>query len=79
MSDTKLEKLKRDIQKELQSENIDFDRIGELSEALISLDPNALRFSVDAKHVHRLGFELVGKQKLRCLNNKNAYDADSTK
>lgn len=74
-----LNNLKKALQEELKKENIDFDRVGALSDQLVQLDSNALRFSIDARHIHRLGFELVGKQETALSELiKNAYDADAT-
>lgn len=74
-----IEEIKRELIKSLERDEIDFGAVGDLSDKLIHLDPTALRFSVDAKHIHRLGFELVGKQETALSELiKNAYDADAT-
>ena len=79
MANNEIDNLKAAIQAELSEDAVDFDRIGELTEALVHTDQNSLRFSVDARHVHRLGFELVGKQETAISELiKNAYDADAT-
>ncbi|MGA1841888.1 MAG: ATP-binding protein [bacterium] len=50
-----------------------------LSHKLLEQDQDSVRFSIDAKHIHRLGYELVGKQETALSELiKNAYDADAT-
>ncbi len=72
-------KLKAELQQELDSEQVNFEKISDLNERLLALDPRAARFTVDAQHIHRLGFELVGKQETALSELiKNAYDADAT-
>ncbi|MEE4612301.1 sensor histidine kinase [Serratia marcescens] len=63
----------------LINENIDYDRLIELSEKISAFDKENVRFSVDAKLVERLGEQLVAK-KTTALSElvKNAYDADAT-
>ncbi len=74
-----LEKLTRALQKELRKEPLNFERISDFHERLLALDSQATRFTVDAQHIHRLGFELVGKQETALSELiKNAYDADAT-
>ncbi|KHD07393.1 hypothetical protein PN36_23440 [Candidatus Thiomargarita nelsonii] len=74
-----LTKLKTALQQELIKEPLNFERISELHDQLLALDPQATRFTVDAQHIHRLGFELVGKQETALSELiKNAYDADAT-
>jgi len=59
--------------------DIDLERVSELTDRLTHLDPDAVRFIVDARHIHRLGFELVGKPETALSELiKNAYDADAT-
>ncbi|MEN8219049.1 MAG: sensor histidine kinase [Pseudomonadota bacterium] len=78
MSNT-LKELKASLQKELSKESLNFERISELNDSLLALDPQATRFTVDAQHIHRLGFELVGKQETALSELiKNAYDADAS-
>jgi signal transduction histidine kinase len=77
----KTEALRQALIKELDlnKKKIDFSRIAELSDNLVALDQTAFRFTVDARHVHRLGYELVGKQETALSELiKNAYDADAT-
>ena len=74
-----LKLLKIALQKELAKEPLNFELIDELNERLLALDPNATRFTIDAQHIHRLGFELVSKQETALSELiKNAYDADAT-
>jgi signal transduction histidine kinase len=74
-----LDKLKKDLQVELSKEKIDFQRVAQLSQNILDQDQDSVRFSIDAKHIHRLGFELVGKQETALSELiKNAYDADAT-
>ena len=63
----------------LINDNIDYDRLIELSEKISAFDKENVRFSVDAKLVERLGEQLVAK-KTTALSElvKNAYDADAT-
>jgi len=71
--------LKSELQEELKKEHTDFDKVHDLSSQIIALDKDSVRFAVDAKHIHRLGYELVGKQETALSELiKNAYDADST-
>ncbi len=73
------EKLFRDLQKELEDKAPNLNKIGSLTEQLLQQDKDAMRFSVDARHIHRLGFELVGKQETAIGELvKNAYDADAS-
>jgi len=74
-----LKELKASLQKELNKDSLNFERISELNDSLLALDPQATRFTVDAQHIHRLGFELVGKQETALSELiKNAYDADAS-
>lgn len=74
-----LTELKLTLQKELRKKHLNFGKISELNDRLLALDPKATRFTVDAQHIHRLGFELVGKQETALSELiKNAYDADAT-
>ncbi len=74
-----LKELKASLQKELNKDSLNFERLSELNDSLLELDPQATRFTVDAQHIHRLGFELVGKQETALSELiKNAYDADAT-
>lgn len=75
-----IEVAKKALLEALGDENIDLERVAALADQLVQLDPNAVRFAVDARHIHRLGFELVGKQETALSELiKNAYDADATK
>lgn len=75
-----IEATKKALLEALGGENIDLEHVAALADQLVQLDPNAVRFAVDARHIHRLGFELVGKQETALSELiKNAYDADATK
>lgn len=79
MTQEELTNLKIALQNELTNEPLDFEKISDLNARLLALDPQAVRFTVDAQHIHRLGFELVGKQETALSELiKNAYDADAT-
>lgn len=73
------EKIRKQLIKQLESENADYGRVLELSLELSELDDENVRFSVDASHMSRLGRELVGKKETAVSELvKNAYDADAT-
>lgn len=75
-----IEVAKKALLEALGDENIDLEHVAALADQLVQLDPNAVRFAVDARHIHRLGFELVGKQETALSELiKNAYDADATR
>lgn len=67
------------IKKELEKEQPDWALIEKLSSTVIDSKEDSLRFRVDAGHINKLGFELVGKQETALMELiKNAYDADAT-
>lgn len=67
------------IKKELEKEQPDWALIEKLSSTVIDSKEDSLRFHVDAGHINKLGFELVGKQETALMELiKNAYDADAT-
>jgi len=71
--------LKRELTELLAQEKIDYGRVLELANSISRLDQDTVRFSVDASHIARLGFELVSKQETAVAELiKNAYDADAT-
>ena len=73
------EELKVEIAAELGKEPIDTLKVAGLANALADLETAFVRFTVDASHVERLGYELVGKQGTALAELvKNAYDADAT-
>ena len=73
------DKIRNQLLKHLQNEEVDYGRILELSLELSELDEENVRFSVDASHMSRLGRELVGKKETAVSELvKNAYDADAT-
>jgi len=70
--------LREDIASELKKPTLNYGRILELSSNLSLLDPDFVRFTVDAGHISRLGKELVGRQETAVSELvKNAYDADA--
>ncbi|MFA6062317.1 MAG: sensor histidine kinase [Gallionella sp.] len=74
-----LKSLKEQLSIELNREPIDFQSIADINKKILELDKSTVRFSVDARHIHRLGFELVGRQETALSELiKNAYDADAT-
>lgn len=78
-SESKLLELKKRLSEEVLKENSDSNLIISLSTEIASLDKSAVRFSVDAGIINRLGKELVGKQETAVSELiKNAYDADAT-
>lgn len=71
--------LKDQLSIELKKEPLDFQAIAVLNKQILECDESAVRFSVDARHIHRLGFELVARQETALSELiKNAYDADAT-
>lgn len=79
MTSKLLNGLKVQLAEELKQESIDFQAIAELNKKILECDKSTVRFSVDARHIHRLGFELVGRQETALSELiKNAYDADAT-
>lgn len=65
---------------ELNKDNPDWRAIEHFSRQAVDADPNNVRFSVDAGHIQRLGFELVSKQDTALAELiKNSFDADATK
>ncbi len=74
-----LNTLKKQLSIELEQEHVDFQAIAELNKKILECDKSSVRFSIDARHIHRLGFELVGRQETALSELiKNAYDADAT-
>ena len=67
------------IAEELKKSEPDWKVIEAASRAAVDNDPDAIRFSVDAAHIQRLGEQLVSKQETALSELiKNAYDADAT-
>ncbi|OJX71896.1 ATP-binding protein [Magnetospirillum sp. 64-120] len=67
------------IADELKKDKPDWRLVERLSRDAVDADPNSVRFSVDAGHIQRLGFELVAKQETALAELiKNCYDADAT-
>ena len=71
--------IREKLQSLLKAKELDYDKIVALSNELTKLDPNNVRFTVDADLVSRLGNELVARQETALSELiKNAYDADAT-
>jgi signal transduction histidine kinase len=78
MSDAEF--LRKTIASELEKAQPDWYLIERLSRGEVDSNDEAVRFSVDAGHIQRLGLELVAKQETALAELvKNAYDADATK
>jgi signal transduction histidine kinase len=75
----RVESLREGIKAALESEIPDFGQVLALSNELATLDPNQVRFSVDAGHISRLGRELVAREETALSELvKNSYDADAS-
>ena len=71
-------KLKEQLSQEVQKEHSDNNLILSLSNSIINLDDEQVRFSIDAGLIDRLGKELVARQETAVSELvKNCYDADS--
>lgn len=71
--------LQAEIAAELAKNPVDTLKVAALANALADLETGFVRFTVDASHVERLGYELVGKQGTALAELvKNSYDADAT-
>ncbi|MDI7774038.1 sensor histidine kinase [Asticcacaulis sp. EMRT-3] len=71
--------VKADLQAELAKDSPDPSIVARLTDELLDQSTNSVRFTVDAGHINRLGYELVGKQETALSELiKNAYDADAT-
>lgn len=67
------------ILKEFEKESPDWRVIEKIGKTAVDSNSQSVRFSVDAGHINRLGFELVSKQETALIELiKNAYDADAT-
>jgi signal transduction histidine kinase len=78
-SNLQIADLKRLITAELTKPIPDASRLQELSDQMADLDPNIVRFSIDAGLIDRLGQELVARQETAVSELvKNAHDADAT-
>lgn len=76
---SKLLELKKKLSEEILKENSDNNLVISLSNEIANLDNSAIRFSVDAGIINRLGKELVGRQETAVSELiKNSYDADAT-
>jgi signal transduction histidine kinase len=77
---SELEKLTKELQRELGRSSINFDRVLQLAGEIAEQDKQSVRFVADAAIIPRLGRELVAKQETALAELvKNAYDADATK
>ena len=75
---TKADQLRGELLSVLEQDPLDYDRVQGLSSELAKLEPGAVRFSVDAGLISRLGRELVARQETAVAELvKNAYDADA--
>ncbi|MGK5033093.1 ATP-binding protein [Janthinobacterium sp. MDT1-19] len=76
---SELETLRHIIAEELTKEQPNWHLIERLSRSEVDNSVHAVRFSVDAGHIQRLGLELVAKQETALAELiKNAYDADAS-
>ena len=79
MNDNKALTYKNKLKEELNRDNPDWKLIEKISAVLVDSNTNSVRFKVDAGHINKLGYELVGKQETALMELiKNAYDADAT-
>ena len=62
MAKKSLNALRRELTKQLESKELDFDSVLRIAGEIGLADPNTVRFSTDAAIVSRLGRELVAKQ-----------------
>lgn len=75
----KISSLRLKLISALKPDSLDYGLVIKLSTELAQLDPDHVRFTVDAGHIARLGRELVGRQETAVTELiKNAYDADAT-
>ncbi len=71
--------MKEELLEELGKETPDPFIVAELTDKLLDGNSDAVRFTVDASHVNRLGLELVAKQETALSEIiKNGYDADAS-
>ncbi len=76
--DNMAKNIKAKLQQELAKKDPDYEAISILTSKLLDENEDAVRFSVDAFHINRLGLELVGKQETALSELiKNSYDADA--
>lgn len=80
LPDDQAKKIRNELAEELKKDLPDSDLILRLSNDLVDLDENHVRFSIDAGHISRIGKELVGKAETAVAELiKNAFDADASK
>ncbi|WP_326536309.1 sensor histidine kinase [Pseudorhodoferax sp.] len=71
-------RVKMELERALAQGELDHGQLLSIAHDLAAQEPNAIRFSVDASHISRLGIELVSKQETAISELiKNAYDADA--
>lgn len=75
---TKADELREELIHVLEHDQLDYAKVQQVSSELARLEPDAVRFSVDAGLISRLGRELVARQETAVAELvKNAYDADA--
>jgi signal transduction histidine kinase len=75
-----LNRLRSELIQALEKPEIDYSQVLDLSSKIARLDPENVRFSVDAGLINRLGRELVAREETAVSELvKNAYDADATR
>lgn len=75
---TRADELRDELMTVLGGDPLDYSRVQQLSSEPAKLEPDAVRFSVDAGLISRLGRELVARQETAVAELvKNAYDADA--
>ncbi|HEV2881370.1 MAG TPA: sensor histidine kinase [Pyrinomonadaceae bacterium] len=74
----KIEKLRKQLTSEANKKVADLGKVVEIITELSKLDPDFVRFTVDAGIINRLGEELVARQETALAELiKNAFDADA--
>jgi signal transduction histidine kinase len=74
-----LNRLRSELIEILERPDIDYGQVVDLSSKIARLDPENVRFSVDAGLINRLGRELVAREETAVSELvKNTYDADAT-
>jgi signal transduction histidine kinase len=76
--DNQIKNLRNLLVSELSKDNPENNKILQYSNELANLDPNIVRFSIDAGLIDRLGQELVARQETAVSELvKNSHDADA--
>lgn len=74
----RIEKLRKQLTSEASKQVVDLGKAVEIITELSKLDPDFVRFTVDAGIINRLGEELVARQETALAELiKNAFDADA--